>query len=288
MIASAVINPARTTAGDAYGHGTHVAGIIAGNARRYKHDEPYGRYVGTAPDANLIAIKAADENGDATVLDVIYGIQFAIDHKADYNIRVLNLSLQSTIAESYKTDPLDAAVEAAWFSGIVVVAAAGNLGTAADAVNYAPGNDPYVISVGGVDDQGTGRRRRRVADWSSRGTTQDGFAKPELSAPGAHIVSTLSPGQRVRLDVPDLHRRRQLHPGRRHLDGRADRRRRRGRHRSSPPRLDARPGQGRDDHDAAHLEKHDGVGADNVLTAARRRQGRQAQRGQPRPRPTRV
>ena len=93
-----------------------------------------GSYVGIAPDANLVAIKAADDAGQRdTILDAIYGLQFAVDHKDDYNIRVVNLSLASTVAESYQTDPLDAAVESAYFHGIVVVAAAGNRGTAADA-----------------------------------------------------------------------------------------------------------------------------------------------------------
>ena len=154
MVASAVTNPYATNAGDRYGHGTHVAGIIAGNGDqpRRRRDPLDGKYAGVAPDANLISIKAADEKGNATVLDVIYGLQFAVDHKATYNIRVVNLSLESDQAQSYKTDPLDAAVESAWFNGIVVVAAAGNRGTADDAVDYAPGNDPYVISVGAVDD----------------------------------------------------------------------------------------------------------------------------------------
>ncbi len=98
--------------------------------------------MGVAPGANLISIKASDDDGNATVLDVIAGIQFAVDHKADYNIRVLNLSLESSASESYKTDPLDAAVEAAWFKGIFVVAAAGNRGPGDDAVSHAPGNDP--------------------------------------------------------------------------------------------------------------------------------------------------
>ena len=153
--------------------------------------------MGVAPDANLISIKASDDDGNATVLDVIDGIQFAVDHKADYNIRVLNLSLESTVAESYKTDPLDAAVEAAWFKGIFVVAAAGNRGAGPDAVSYAPGNDPYVVTVGAVDDKGT----KDITDdeptsWSSRGTTQDGFAKPDIYAPGASIVSNLAPAAR--------------------------------------------------------------------------------------------
>jgi serine protease AprX len=196
VIESVVTNPNATTAGDTYGHGTHVAGIIAGNSwGRDSKDVAYGKYLGIAPDANLVSIKAADDQGNATVLDVIYGLQFAVDHQADYNIRVVNLSLESTVAQSYLTDPLDAAVESAWLHGIVVVAAAGNLGTAPDAVDYAPGNDPYAISVGAVDDGGTKASSDDVfASWSSRGVTQDGFAKPDVSAPGAHIVSTLASG----------------------------------------------------------------------------------------------
>jgi serine protease AprX len=196
VIGSAVVNPDAVGAGDGYGHGTHVAGIIAGDSNNRTSLDPLrGRYRGVAPDANLISIKAADEAGNSSVLDVIYGIQFAVDHKAEYNIRVLNLSLESTNAESYKTDPLDAAVEAAWFKGIVVVAASGNRGTDSDAVRYAPGNDPYVISVGAVDDQGTRSiYDDKMASWSSRGTTQDGVAKPDVYAPGSGIVSNLAPG----------------------------------------------------------------------------------------------
>jgi serine protease AprX len=106
----------------------------------------------------------------------------------------VNLSFRSTSAESYTTDPLDAAVEQAWFDGITVVAAAGNLGTASDAVSYAPGNDPYVITVGATDDGGTPSTWNDFqASWSSRGVTQNGFQKPDVLAPGAHIVSTLAP-----------------------------------------------------------------------------------------------
>ncbi|WP_053227891.1 S8 family serine peptidase [Solirubrobacter soli] len=196
VVASVVTSPEATTPNDDYGHGTHVAGIIAGDGTRRPDGDPLkGRYVGVAPDANLIAIKASDDDGEGTLVDAIYGLQFVVDHKADYNIRVVNLSVSSTTAESYHTDPLDAAVEAAYFHGIVVVTAAGNKGHAADAVNYAPGNDPYVISVGAVDDQGTTTRGDDAyAAWSSAGTTQDGFAKPDIAAPGAHIVSTFAPG----------------------------------------------------------------------------------------------
>ena len=193
VIASAVVNPAATTAKDTYGHGTHVAGILAGDGSR-RGDSLRGQYVGIAPEANLISIKAADDAGRATVLDIIYGLQFAVDHRVTYNIRVVNLSLQSTTAGSYKTDPLDAAVESAYFHGIVVVAAAGNRGSAADATSYAPGNDPFAITVGAVDDQGTkGTGDDLISTWSSAGRTQDGIVKPDVAAPGAHIVSTLAP-----------------------------------------------------------------------------------------------
>src|SRR3954462_1003454 len=142
--------------------------------------------MGVAPGANLISIKASVGASKATVLDVIAGIQFAVDHKLGYNIRVLNLSLESSATESYKTDPLDAAVEAARFKGIFVVAAAGNRGPGDGSVSHAPGNDPYVVTVGAVDEKGT----KEFADaeptpWSSPGTTRDGFAKPDIYAPGA-------------------------------------------------------------------------------------------------------
>jgi serine protease AprX len=195
VVASAVTNPCATEATDNYGHGTHVAGVIAGNSLNLNEKDPnYGAHMGIAPEANLINVKVADEDGRATVLDVIHGLQFVVDHKDTYNIRVVNLSLASTVAESYRTDPLDAAAEQAWMQGVIVVAAAGNEGAAEDAVSYAPGNDPYVISVGAVDDRGTrDNGDDRLAEWSSRGVTQDGLRKPEVLAPGSHLVSTVAP-----------------------------------------------------------------------------------------------
>jgi serine protease AprX len=195
VIASAVTNPCARDANDHYGHGTHVAGLIAGNSLLYPPAHwAHGKYMGVAPRANLVSVKVSDDDGNTTVLDVIYGIQFAVDRKADFNIRVINLSLSSTVAESYRTDPLDAAVESAWFSGLVVVTAAGNEGAVNDGVTFAPANDPWAITAGAVDDRGTFTRLDDVlASWSSRGLTQDGVRKPEVLAPGARLVSTLAP-----------------------------------------------------------------------------------------------
>jgi serine protease AprX len=196
VVASAVVNPAATDASDTYGHGTHIAGLIAGNgAQRTAGDPLAGRYAGVAPDANVIAVKADDGHGGSTVLDVIDGLQFVVDQRASLGIRVANLSLSSTVAESHLTDPLDAAVEAAWLKGVTVVVAAGNRGAVEDAVHFAPANDPWVITVGAVDDLGTKSiNDDRLTNWSSRGITQDGVSKPDLLAPGAKLVSNLAPG----------------------------------------------------------------------------------------------
>jgi serine protease AprX len=196
VVANVVTNPLAKSAGDTYGHGTHVAGIIAGNGSNRPAGDPLaGAYIGIAPEADIVAVKVSDDTGNATLLDVINGLQFVVDRKSEFNIRVVNLSLSSDTPQSYKTDPLDAAVESAWLKGIVVVAAAGNRGTAADAAHYAPGNDPYAITVGALDEQGTkDQRDDTLAPYSSTGTTQDGFAKPEILAPGARIVAPLAAG----------------------------------------------------------------------------------------------
>jgi serine protease AprX len=204
VIATAVTNPDAKTVLDTYGHGTDVAGIIAGNGdNRQPSDALRGQYVGVAPDANLIAIKASDDHGNASVLDVIYGIQFAIAHQRDYNIRVINLSLDAATPQSHTVDPLDAAVESAWMHGIAVVAAAGNRGGDGNAVQFAPANDPYAITVGGTDENGTASPADDViAAWSSRGATQDGVQKPDVYAPGAHIVSVLAPDSLFAQECP--------------------------------------------------------------------------------------
>jgi serine protease AprX len=204
VIASVVTNPDATTDEDTYGHGTHVAGLVAGDGRDRSMGDPlHGRYLGTAPDASIVSVKVSDDEGATSLIDVIHGLQFVVDNKDRYGIRVVNLSLNSTVSESYRTDPLDAAVESAWFKGLVVVTAAGNAGGAPDAVSYAPANDPYVITVGAVDDLGTDKTDDDiVSSWSSRGVTQDGFAKPEVAAPGAHIIAPLAPGSSLALQCP--------------------------------------------------------------------------------------
>ncbi len=185
--------------GDGYGHGSHVAGLIAGDGTRSD-----GRYEGVAPGANLINVRVGDDTGAATISDVISGLQLVLENQRRFNIRVVNLSLRVDVPQSYTTDPLDAAVEFLTFRGILVVAAAGNTGSAADAVSYAPGNDPFVLTVGAVDDAGTeSLADDAVPSWSSRGTTQDGFAKPDVYAPGRHLVSVLSPRSVLAQEMPE-------------------------------------------------------------------------------------
>ena len=113
---------------DGHGHGTVVAGIIAGNSWNRTESALKGKYIGIAPEANLINVKVSDDDGMSYVSDVVTAIDWVIANRTTYNIRVMNLSLLSSVAESYKTSTLDAAVERAWFNGILVVVAAGNGG----------------------------------------------------------------------------------------------------------------------------------------------------------------
>jgi serine protease AprX len=171
---------------DGFGHGTHVIGTINGRAQD-------GRYLGVAPGARVISVKVSDDQGATSESDVIRGLQWIYDHAAEYQIRAVNLSLSAGIPQSFETSPIDAAIERLWFRGITVVAAAGNQGTAANATWFAPGNDPYVITVGCLDDSQT----KKGADdslcaISSRGRTLDGNYKPDLVAPGRKIVAPLA------------------------------------------------------------------------------------------------
>lgn len=138
---------------------------------------------------NVVNVKVSNDDGSATMSSVVQGLQWVFDNKAKYNIRVVNLSLNSTAAELYHTSPLDAAVEILWFNKIVVVASAGNSGSGAI---YPPANDPFVITVGATDDKGSTNISDDVlASFSAYGTTSDGFKKPDLVAPGRNIVGRL-------------------------------------------------------------------------------------------------
>jgi serine protease AprX len=182
-----IVNTNNSNCSDMHGHGTHVAGIITG----FESNER--RYLGIAPFAGVISVKVADRNGAVSEADLLRGLQWVADNQAALKIRVVNLSLSMAMRSSYTASPVSAAVEALWFKGVVVVASAGNRGAAADAAWYAPGNDPYIITVGAIDHNGTvGTADDRLADFSSRGRTQDGFAKPELVAPGRKIVAPLA------------------------------------------------------------------------------------------------
>jgi serine protease AprX len=146
-------------------------------------------YIGVAPMVNIVNVKISNDNGSAMMKDVVAGLQWVLEHKDAYNIRVINLSLNSLVAESYHTNPLDAAVEILWFNGVVVVVSAGNKGTGAI---YPPANDPFVITVGAVDDKGTAAiNDDAVANFSAYGKAENGSVKPDLVAPGKNIIARL-------------------------------------------------------------------------------------------------
>lgn len=185
---------------DHYGHGEHVAGIIAGDGSDSECAKCTRNLRGMAPGANLIDLRALDGNGEGRDSTLIAAIERAIALKKRYNIRVINLSVGRPVFESYRDDPLCQAVEAAWRAGIVVVVAAGNEGRDNIAANHgygtitAPGNDPYVITVGAMKTMETyDRSDDRIASYSSKGPTLiDNIAKPDLVAPGNDVVSLLA------------------------------------------------------------------------------------------------
>ncbi|HZP22235.1 MAG TPA: S8 family serine peptidase, partial [Terriglobales bacterium] len=182
---------------DGYGHGTHVAGIIGGNASASSCTNCTIPIRGIAPNVSLINLRALDNNGQGSDSTVIAAIDAAIQLRGTYNIRVLNLSVGRPVYESYTLDPVCQAVEQAWKAGIVVVVSAGNdgrdnsLGSAGYFTIEAPGNDPYVITVGAANTVGTPDRGDDVmTSYSSKGPTPvDYIVKPDLVAPGNRVVS---------------------------------------------------------------------------------------------------
>ncbi len=196
----------RTAPYDDYGHGTHVAGVLAGNG--FDSD---GARAGIAPGANIIALKVLDESGHGYISDVIAAIDYAILHRKAFNIRVINVSVAAAVTESYLTDPLTLATKRAVDAGIVVVAAAGNLGRRLDGTPVAggitaPGNAPWVITVGAASHMGTTDRTDDVlAAFSSRGPSRiDHVAKPDLVAPGVGIESLSNPGSTLYEQRPSM------------------------------------------------------------------------------------
>ncbi len=184
---------------DTFGHGTHMAGIIAGRddavpskVQKGDHDN----FMGVAPDARIVNVKVGNDVGAADVSQVIAGISWAVQHRNDpgMNIRVLSLSFGTDGIQNYQLDPLTYAVETAWHKGIVVVVAAGNEGFGSPALNN-PAYDPYVIAVGATAQDGVyGTSGDRVADFSSGGNSA---RRPDLVAPGRSIVGLRNEGSYI-------------------------------------------------------------------------------------------
>jgi serine protease AprX len=194
---------------DRFGHGTHVAAIIAGRGGKSADTRIYR---GVAPNASLINLRVLGADGTGSAADVIDAIGWAVDHQRAYNIRVINLSLGGPVRQSYKDDPVCAAVERAARAGLVVVVAAGNHGTNAQGqlvsgLVESPGNSPYALTVGALDTKGTAERSDdEVAGFSSNGPTAfDHVLKPDLVAPGRRIVSAEATGSLLSANFPQQH-----------------------------------------------------------------------------------
>ena len=158
-----LVDPAHPAQGDPAGHGTHLAGIIAAGRNA---PSP-----GIAPDADLVSVRVLDENGSSRLSTVIHGLEWVIAHKSSLGIRVVVLALGAPTQGGYQKDPLAAAAEIAWRSGLVLVTAAGNDGPGAGTIET-PGIDPLVLTVGASDDNGTvSSTDDTIPFWSSVGPT---------------------------------------------------------------------------------------------------------------------
>ncbi|SET01549.1 serine protease AprX [Natronincola peptidivorans] len=174
----------KTSPYDDDGHGTHVAGIVAGNGFSSN-----GKYMGIAPDANIVGVKVLNKDGGGSISDVIAGVQWVVENKDRYNIKVMTLSLGTKAKTSYREDPLCKAVDRASNHGITVVAAAGNSGPEKSTIN-SPAISPNIIAVGACDDRSAAKPSDcTIANFSSRGPTPDNINKPDILAPGVNINS---------------------------------------------------------------------------------------------------
>ena len=178
---------------DEFGHGTFVAGLIAGSGASSN-----GQYKGVAPKAKLVSVKIAGADGASDVSHVLAAMQWVVSYRGTYGIRVVNLSLGTDSTQSYHLSPLNAAVERAWDNGIVVTVSSSNSGPGPGTVTK-PGDDPLVVTVGALDDKGTpGRGDDIMAGFSGAGpTAADGLAKPDLVAPGRSVISLRAPGSAI-------------------------------------------------------------------------------------------
>ncbi|MFC4559745.1 S8 family peptidase [Virgibacillus kekensis] len=184
---------------DDNGHGTHCAGDAAGNGHLSD-----GKYIGSAPEASVIGLKVLDENGSGRLSTIIEGLDWCINHKDEHQIRVVSLSLGALAFESFRDDPLSIAVQEAWQNGIVVCAAAGNSGPYPFTIST-PAINPFIITVGSVNDQNTLERADDViANYSSRGPSIDFFVKPDVYAPGTNIIAPLAPGSSLEKQLPEM------------------------------------------------------------------------------------
>ena len=190
------------------GHGTYVDGLIAGNGALSLPLDQGGKatvqYRGVAPAADIVSLKVLDSHGQGRASSLIAAIAWSICHRHQYDIRVMNISVEGDVTSPAAYDPLDRAVDAAWKAGIVVVCAAGNEGDFGQGGILSPGNDPYAITVGAADTQQTAATSDdQVCDYSSVGPTlYDEFAKPDLVAPGNHLVSLRAPGSWIDATYP--------------------------------------------------------------------------------------
>ena len=183
---------------DSYGHGTFVAGLIAGNGASSN-----GQFSGEAPGARLVSVKVAGADGTTHLGTLISGLQWAVDHRSSYGINVVNVSLGFQSSQSTVNNPLDQAAEAVWNAGITVVSSAGNAGPFNGTV-LSPGDDPMVITVGALDDMATpSTADDEMNDFSSVGpTNRDGWAKPDLVTSGRSVVSLAAPGSAIDNNYP--------------------------------------------------------------------------------------
>ncbi len=184
---------------DLHGHGTHVSSVIASSAVAQT-----GRYQGVAPGVNLVSVRVLDSEGRGRYFDVIRGIQWVVNNRYTYGIRVINLSLSGTPTSHYWEDPLNQAVMAAWNAGIVVVAAAGNSGPTPMTIGV-PGNVPYVVTVGAVTDnyQPLQPQKYTLASFSAAGPTYEGFVKPEVVSMGGHLRAYAPDDGTLALEFPN-------------------------------------------------------------------------------------